>query len=187
MARLWRRPIVPDRGVRAFRPRQGSFNYDGVGRSGFGTLRGSWVREKGRSGGIAYVFEAGDAYHGEADDLMSHAANVDRVRDAYQYRSHGFVAKQDAVPLQAADLLAWEWGKYFDETVVDRKRGMRLSLVNLLKDNTDRYKLVPLGGQTFLEFFRSVEQLGLEQLQEDSSAESKVEPFTPRFTEKEES
>ena len=42
MARIWRRPIGPDLGVRAFSPRQGFCNNDGVVvRASFGTLRAS--------------------------------------------------------------------------------------------------------------------------------------------------
>jgi len=140
------------------------------------TAIGHWAKQNNYKGGIAYILEAGDDYHSEAEHLLSYAAKVDVVRDAYQWRSHGFHQKDAGSPFHAPDLLAWEWGKYWTETVVQKKRLIRLSLVHLLKDNLHRYKFQHLGGDPLLKFFNQIHELGVEQLQENEAAASAVSP-----------
>ena len=94
-------------------------------------LLGKQARESQAAGSIAYFFEAGHRFAGSAHFLMGYANGSQELREAYCYKSHSFVSKADATPLQAADMLAWEWAKYRDETVSERKRPMRKSLVSL--------------------------------------------------------
>jgi hypothetical protein len=129
---------------------------------------GTWARENNYRTGIAYLFENGDEYASEASVIMQNAASHPIVQEQYQYRSHGFVGKQDALacPIQAADFLAWEWGKFFDETAVVRKRPMRKSLAYLLNGQMDRYMLRPMFGERFARYLSQINDLGLEELQE---------------------
>ncbi len=94
------------------------------------------------------------------------------------YRSHGFVSKGDACPLGAADLLAWEWAKYYDETVTRKKRPMRLSFQALVRDRLDCYSGSHLEGETFAQFLASVREFGVEQLKDKALMKSvKHVPF----------
>jgi hypothetical protein len=77
---------------------------------------GKWAMRNSYKGGIAYVLEAGDEFHAEADHLLSYAAKVEMIADAYQWVSHGSAPKDAGAPFHALDLFAWEWGKYMYET-----------------------------------------------------------------------
>ena len=126
------------------------------------------VKNKCEKSGIAYTFEAGDRYANEANYMMSNAATHPEVQYGYQYRSHHFLPKGEleAVPIQAADFLAWEWSKYFDETFHLEKRPMRKSLGYLLDGQAHRYMLRPMYGEKFIKFLGNIRDLGVEQLQE---------------------
>jgi hypothetical protein len=128
---------------------------------------GIWARDHDYRTGIAYVFENGDEHAAEATTLMRNAGHP-LIQSQYQYRSHGFVRKDDpiAAPIQAADFLAWEWGKFFDETATVHKRPMRRSLAYLLKGQMDRYMLRPMYGDRFARYLSQIHDLGLEELQE---------------------
>ena len=134
-------------------------------------LLGNQVKASSMDGSIAYFFEAGHRFAASAHHLMNYASNdVAELKDAYRYRSHAFVSKDDAPPLQAADMLAWEWTKYRDETVDKRKRPMRQSLRALFvsPDGTPtldkrRYTLSHLEGQPLAEFSRKIAQLAVIQ------------------------
>jgi hypothetical protein len=136
------------------------------------TTMGIWARENDYRSGIAYVFEAGDAYASEADDIMQGAAKHPIAQESYQYKSHAFLNKTDtgASPIQAADFLAWEWGKFFEETLAERKREMRLSLAYLINGQLDKYKFQPMHGERFLKYLDDIRDLGLEELQERKDA-----------------
>jgi hypothetical protein len=106
-------------------------------------LLGDWLNKRSpASGDIAYFFESGNQHTGEANDLMSLArlGGVEtEVGKSYRYRSHSFIDRRDAAPLQAADLLAWEWTKAKDETVDRALRPARRSLRELMGGNRDNF------------------------------------------------
>lgn len=78
---------------------------------------------------VAYFFEAGHDYEGEARRFLANAAqNGGALKDYYRHRSDTFAPKTNALPLQAADMLAWEWAKCQDETIEQRIRPVRRSL-----------------------------------------------------------
>ena len=61
---------------------------------------------------IAYFFESGHANQPEANRFLNYIMNNpawDDLRKLYRYRSHTFANKRDLRPLQAADILAWQW------------------------------------------------------------------------------
>src|SRR5262249_25000057 len=90
---------------------------------------GDWVKRNNYKGGIAYVIEAGDDGYDQLAHLLSYAPKTGAVVDMYQWRSHKTIGKTECSPFHAPDLFAWEWGKYWTETVVQRKRPIRRSLV----------------------------------------------------------
>ncbi len=105
-------------------------------------LGGLVKRERGGDQ-IAYVFECGDEHQREAHRFMENVHQVPTLKDAYQHYSHAFIGKEQAPPLTAADAFAWEYARYWDQTVLKGKIKMRKSLVSLLSS-----------GHTTLEFQR---------------------------------
>ncbi len=60
---------------------------------------------------ISYFFESGHAKSKEANEYMA-AVPVLGLREEYGYWRHAFVNKTSALPLQAADMLAWQHRHY---------------------------------------------------------------------------
>ena len=129
------------------------------------------ISESGEDHRVAYVFESGDAYSGCAHDFMKNTDGSPELKESYRHYSHNFVDKKDALGLQAADVLAWEWAKYVDETVYQRVRPMRLSLAHLMtKSGTfdpTIYKVAHLHGDALKKFTLGVRQLVREQIEEE--------------------
>lgn len=74
-----------------------------------------WRNYRGR---VTYFFEAGHADAREANKFMNFmASNVRKDVDTFRYAGHGFVDKRDALPLQAADMLAWQTRHYFERKI----------------------------------------------------------------------
>lgn len=131
------------------------------------TSLGKWLRDSRFAQNVAYFFESGHPYEGEARDFIRRAVCSKELRDAYRYYSDSFLPKADAPPLQAADLLAWEWAKFYDETIQQQLRPVRQSLRALFAANVDRYKMHHITGEPLKKFMRKITELGLLQLQED--------------------
>lgn len=68
----------------------------------------NFARDMGFSSKIAYFFESG---HDDANEANSYMNEVVKLPDSYPvkqlYAGHAFVEKKQALPLQAADMLAW--------------------------------------------------------------------------------
>lgn len=60
-------------------------------------------------GKVAYLFEAGHRSQASANRLMNQLFTLPNLRDEYQYHSHTFIPKESGAPIQAADLLAWQF------------------------------------------------------------------------------
>jgi hypothetical protein len=90
-----------------------------------GVLRGSNITER-----VSFVLEAGHRDQRMASRTMRELFSSSVLQAQYQYGSHEFRTKREAVPLQAADLLAWHW--YTDKKRGDRRRP-RADLVELLR------------------------------------------------------
>lgn len=129
---------------------------------------GQFLEESGRGfERITYIFESGHKDQSEADDHIRNAVLNPDVKNAYKYLGHDFLAKSDAVPLQAADLLAWEWTKFRDETLEQRIRPLRGSLRALFESNPKRYKGAHIKGEPLARFMVQIRQLGLLQIEEE--------------------
>lgn len=65
--------------------------------------------------GIAYMFEAGDAFQSESNRFIRDFSQSGRPKSFQQYLSHAYMTKADATLLQAADVFAWEWAKHVEQ------------------------------------------------------------------------
>jgi len=68
-----------------------------------------WADELDYPGRISYVFEAGAHHQEQANQIFAYKAKMPNERREYRYQSHAFLMKNEATPLQAADILAWHW------------------------------------------------------------------------------
>ncbi len=116
---------------------------------------------------IAYVFEAGHAYEAEARDFVAMCAATKELRTFYMHGEDSFVPKADAVPLQAADLLAWETVKFQLETVETAKRKMRLSFLAMHAARPGRIKMHFCKGPRLRKALNGYRQVGLKALEEE--------------------
>lgn len=74
-----------------------------------------WRKYAGR---VAYYFEAGHADSKEANKFMTFLADQVRLgQTTFRYERHEFVGKGGALPLQAADMLAWHTRHYFERRI----------------------------------------------------------------------
>jgi len=68
-----------------------------------------WADKNSYAGDISYFFEEGDKHEAATsaaiDELCTHPIG----KSGFRYRSHAFLPKLGNGPLQAADLLAYEW------------------------------------------------------------------------------
>ena len=99
------------------------------------------LRRHGDLGPLMYVFEAGHTNEAEARYMVGKVGLIPELKAAYMHYGDVFLPKADAVPLQAADLLAWESSKFKDETVDQKTRGIRASLSQLFTVDMTRYSL----------------------------------------------
>lgn len=91
-----------------------------------------WMQKNNIQGSVSYFFEAGHASQKQAARILRDQFSTPELRALYKHRSHAFRDKRDAVLLQCADILAWQWRKY----LLDKVRGktaMRKDLISLLE------------------------------------------------------
>jgi hypothetical protein len=69
----------------------------------------AWAEHAKFNGDIAYFFESGHRHQAEANAIMDMIFRDPGHRARYRYAAHAFADKKKARPLQAADLLAWQW------------------------------------------------------------------------------
>jgi hypothetical protein len=97
-----------------------------------------WAQRLNYTGRVKYIFEAGHAYRGQAEKIMTDIfTHRNPSWDAfYFYQSHAFAQKGEVRGLEAADLLAWQTRK----DIIRRSQGLisRKDMVSLL-DLRDRY------------------------------------------------
>jgi hypothetical protein len=99
----------------------------------------AWVNRHNFQGSIAYFFEAGHRLQSHANRAMNSLASNPILSAQSRYGGHAFLPKDLAEPdkrlvrpLQAADLLAWQWHKDWDNRFGPTRRGRRLDLDSLL-------------------------------------------------------
>jgi hypothetical protein len=78
----------------------------------------SLARAKNYKGRLAYVFESGHRHAREAQKYMNLIPTLGQeAMDYYRYAGHSFVDKRGALPLQAADMLAWQTRHYYERAL----------------------------------------------------------------------
>jgi hypothetical protein len=92
----------------------------------------TWVAKHDYQGEIAYFFEAGHALEAHANASMIKLRNTPALKHGCRYRSHLFIGKNDARPIQAADLLAWQWHREWINEHGPVRRGRRADFNSLL-------------------------------------------------------
>lgn len=68
-----------------------------------------WANNFKFDGSISYIFEAGHKSQGEANGIMTRIFKRPNLRAEHRYAEHGFAEKTVVLPLQAADIIAWQW------------------------------------------------------------------------------
>ena len=128
---------------------------------------GNWLRDSGSPERVTYIFEAGHRFEAEANGFMGNVVRAAMLKEAFRYHGHAFLPKSDAIPLQAADFLAWEWAKFRDETLEQRIRPMRGSLLALFSDDVKKLSGAHVTGPPLVKYMAQIRQLGLEQIKEE--------------------
>jgi hypothetical protein len=131
------------------------------------TAVGKFLRASGSEHRVTYVFESGHRREGEAREFLRHVILNPDVKESYRHNGDAFLPKSDAVPLQAADLLAWEWAKFRDETLEQNKRPIRKSLLALFQRDPKRYSMAHVSGPRLKKYMDQIVELGLLQLEEE--------------------
>jgi uncharacterized protein DUF3800 len=119
---------------------------------------------------IAYVFEAGHPHEKEARHFVRKMNELPEIKAFYRHHSDSFLPKNDAVPLQAADLLAYEWLKFKDETLDKDKRKIRANLLALFQHAPGRYLIAHVEGETLRKGMERYRNIGYEQVAEQAIA-----------------
>lgn len=123
---------------------------------------------------IFYTFEAGHPHEGAARDFIRAAVAVPAVKRDLRHAGDAFIPKKDAVPLQAADLLAWEWAKFRDETLDADIRPIRESLRTLFMRDTKRYRCAHVTGERLIHYLKVMPELLRQEGIIDASGRTKV-------------
>jgi hypothetical protein len=100
----------------------------------------SCIRTRNLPGDCAYFFESGHRSQSEANEMMNEIYDNNKIRELHRYASHTFIPKVRATPLQAADLLAWQWHTDLKHHMAGGRR--RLDAEALLKARNDDYSMV---------------------------------------------
>lgn len=107
----------------------------------------------GYNGKLVYLFEAGHESAGEAHTYLNGIpANGDSWVEATRYGGHAFLDKKIALPLQAADMLAWQT-RHFYERKLDGHDKPRKDFVALLRPFDLNLELQPNALLAMRDFF----------------------------------
>jgi hypothetical protein len=94
-----------------------------------------WARDQKYAGDIAYFFESGHRSQSHANALMNEVFANSGLRKEYRYVSHTFADKQKVRPLQAADIIAWQWHTDHKRRMSGKADRPRLDCRELMLDN----------------------------------------------------
>ncbi|QLC25097.1 DUF3800 domain-containing protein [Parasphingopyxis algicola] len=91
-----------------------------------------WAEANDLVARVFYVFEAGDDYQSDANQLLNSISEDAERRQTYYYEDHAFLTKRGSLPTQAADILAWharkQWGR--EDRGIEHLRGDFSELVD---------------------------------------------------------
>ncbi len=134
---------------------------------------GAHLDKDKRTDVVSYLFEQGnEGPQGDADALMHLVRRDATLRRAYHYHSHAFVGKQDSTVLQAADLLAWEYGRFKGEHLDSGKEPSRPEFRNLIMGKRIKFKAQHLTPRSRIlrEYFAQIQAYG-EKINSDLDSE----------------
>ena len=126
---------------------------------------------------ISYVFEAGNAYEKEARFAVRQVVEVPELKKFYLHHADTFLPKKDAVPLAAADLLAWEVAKFKDETLDAGLRDIRASLFRMFADNPRRYSIAFMEGENWPALWANIGLLVFNKSKRQSMQKSQLSEY----------
>ena len=101
---------------------------------------------------ILYTFEAGHQNEGDARQFIQAIVKNPKLKEDFHHCEDEFLPKDRAVPLQAADLFAWEWAKCHEETIDQRVRPVRQCLLALFRRAPKRYRVAHVSGEKLLQW-----------------------------------
>ncbi|MGP0072180.1 MAG: DUF3800 domain-containing protein [Bryobacteraceae bacterium] len=115
-----------------------------------------WVKKTGFEGPISYFFESGHKHQRLASHRIDGLLDLPETRESYRYAGHAFSAKEPTpmqpvafLPLQAADLLAWQFRTFKRRKM--QGKGPRLDWQSLLQ--LPRFAM-DYGKQEILDYFK---------------------------------
>lgn len=91
----------------------------------------AWAAVRAPDRRFCLFFEDGHRMRHRANDAITHMEQLARSQGRGRYSSYTFIGKTEAYPLQAADLLAWEWRAEMMNALGPHRRPRRLSLRSL--------------------------------------------------------
>ncbi len=68
---------------------------------------GEISKDHGDNSKYSYIFEDGDDFQADVGTILKSISKNEEMRERYRYSSHGFLPKEQSLPAQAADILAW--------------------------------------------------------------------------------
>ena len=93
-----------------------------------------WANKQSVSDRVAYFFEAGAGFGNDVTRMMSEISSSPRESARFRFGSWSFAEKSKVLPLQAADINAYESLKYWrNELFSDKTRSLRRSFESLLQ------------------------------------------------------
>ena len=102
----------------------------------------AWMQEAERhmdryaiAGPIAYVFESGSGFGGQIHDTLVWVKRRQQLRERYRLGTFSFADKRHVLPLQAADVFAWETRAHHAAVVQEPPRQMRPSTYKLVSQS----------------------------------------------------
>lgn len=99
-----------------------------------------WHYEQNYKENISYVFESGSGYDADVMRLLTGVINDERQANVYRVNSCSIENKRKLLPLQAADILAYEVTKvHAREVDSDNTRPVRQSVKNLRLPNINEW------------------------------------------------
>ena len=68
-----------------------------------------WANAADFHGDVAYFFETGAVGRGFVVEVLDDIVSRSNLKSQFRHESHTFIGKEQATPLQCADMLAWHW------------------------------------------------------------------------------
>ena len=90
-----------------------------------------WANETNYHGDVAYFFETGARGRGFVVEVLDDIVSYPDLKAGFRHESHTFIEKEQASPLQCADMLSWHW--YTHNKRREGKKPMRLDFKELIK------------------------------------------------------